>query len=194
MTTFLERDMRHLEREGITYGTIEIGRASTRHGMVVRIEGLTSGILWRTLLESAFDVAGRSTPVRPSEAGWWAGIICAAALMEGRSPVVLRPGELDQLTGTGRHVWMRLEPARMLEAAPAWPMVKLAPTMPWLDLRGETCLAHGPTDAELRAYVDREGIHVDVSLHEIRALFEIGVLEWSKPERVSGQRQVQRAK
>lgn len=189
--SFADGDLRALERPGLEFGTIEIGRRSSSHGMIVRIEGLTSGVQWRALLEQAFDLAGRSTPVRPHDAGWWCGVVCAAALAAGLSPAVLRTFQSGE--PTGKHVWMVLEPQRMLEVAPHWPLVKIAPTMPWLDLRGETCLAHGPSDLELTQYAERMGARA-VDTVALREMFDLGVLEWSRPHEVSGQRVVQRAR
>lgn len=168
------------------WGTIEIGRSGTRAGHVVQVDHLTSGIQWRHLLERAFDLAGRSTPVRPHDAGWWVGVICAAALEAGHSPAARRPGEM---IGSDKHVVMVLEPERMVEPVPAWPLVRLTPDGKWLDLRGETCCAHGPADAELRAYAALMGEY-EPDLGALREMFDLGVLQWSRPHEQTGRRTV----
>lgn len=179
----LDTHTRRLAHGRIGYATIEIGHVSTRQGIVVQVDGCTSAQVLRHVLELAFDVAGDRSPLQVHDPGWWAILVGWAGLRTtGAASVqrVLVPGE--------RHAVVVVEPSRMLEERPLWPMVRLSPNGPWLDLRGETALRHGPADSELADYA--EAVATGIPVSELRRMFDVGVLEWEPGPVARGRRKI----
>lgn len=171
--TLADAAVQVLRGSGSSDATIEIGRAAARTGTVVRLHGrVTSGTV-RLVLELAFDRAGGLRDGLVGDPGFWAGVIAWAAHEVGVTCSVPRP---DASARSARHAVVIVEAQRMLALAPEWPLVRLAPTMPWLDLRGETALARGPSDAELARYAESVAVTIDVAT--LHRMFEQGVLEW----------------
>lgn len=162
----------HRQRQGRRgYGTIEVGHASTRTGIVVQVDGCTSAQVLRHLVELAFDVAGDQHPLAVHDPGWWAVLLGWAGMRTtGAASIqrVLVPGEL--------HAILVVEKSRMLEDHPLWPMLRVRPTSQWVDCRGETALRHGPADAELANYGEQVAHGMDVPT--LRSMFDQGVIEW----------------
>lgn len=168
-------------REG--YATIEVGHSSTRSGIVVQVDGCTSPIILRHLVELAFDVAGDQRPLAVHDPGWWAVMLGWAGMRTTGAASIQRvtvPGAL--------HAVLVVERSRMLEDHPLWPMLRLRPTSPWIDCRGETALRHGPADAELADY--RDQVAVGLSIPDLRRMFDQGVLEWESGVVAKGRRRL----
>ncbi len=68
----------------------------------------------------------------------------------------------------------------LLDAHPAWPLLKLGAAGELRDLRGEDACRLGPSDSDLQAYADTG--RVDASVTTLRMLYDQGVLEWSAGE------------
>ncbi len=158
-------------RRGVAgHATVEIGHTESRTGIIVQVGKSRTEV--RTLLERAFDVAGRQLRRGVTDPGWWAACVCAAGIEMGLSPSVQRVPSRGEV-----HVLLAVERGRMVEDRPPWPLVQLRIDGPWLDLRGEAALRLGPSDDELRAYADGAG--VDAPAFELARMFELGVLEWT---------------
>lgn len=167
--------------------TIEVGHESTRNGIIVQIDGVRSGRAARRLLEDAFEIAGCATVRAVTDPGWWAIIVGQAALEVGPASIQRVP---DRAV---RHAALRVERGRMLEVRPAWPMARLSPSGPWLDLRGEAALQHGPSDAELLEYAKRMPEPTILgqfkpTVAELARMFDMGVLEWESGDPPRGGR------
>lgn len=165
--------------------TVEIGHPGTRQGIVVEL-GVGGGSQLRALMERVFDRAGALGEVHPTDPGWWAGIISAtSAEMVGWGRV---QRTVDRLSG---HAVLVVEHRRMVETgAGDWPLLRLAPTGRLVDLRGESCLRWGPSDAELAAYRDRS-TGVDIAGWDpvrMRRMFEAGVILWQPGDVKRGRR------
>lgn len=163
--------------------TIELAHEGTRTGIIVQVTGVPPGRAARRLLESAFELAGAAPVRQVTDPGWWAIVVGWAAAAYGPASVQRVPDRAD------RHAVMRVERGRMLEVRPAWPMVRLSPTSPWLDLRGEAALQHGPSDSELveyrRTLAFEEG---EPSVEDLARMFDLGVIEWAPGDVPAGKR------
>ncbi len=163
------------------YSTIEVGHDGARSGMIVEVDEVRGGERLRALLEQAFDVAGAQRRRDPASPGWWVACICAAGIQAGLVCRVQRvPGRAYH------HALVLVERAPMLAEHPDWPLTRLHPAAPWLDLRGETALRRGPSDGELLAFGASKRLNEPAI--ELRRLFELGVLEWEPGEVRSGRR------
>jgi hypothetical protein len=170
---------RHVARGRPGVATIEVGHAQTRTGIIVELPTGTLSTV-RMALESAFDRAGRLAGRRVDDPGWWSALVCAAALdVVGSASVQRTP------TRGSTHAVLVVERGSMLHPRPAWPLARLKPDGPWLDLRGETALAVGPSDSELQAYAVSVGI--DRPVGDLLRMFEFGVIEW-EPTAPAGRR------
>lgn len=165
-----ESQRRRLARGRPGHATVELGHEGSRTGIIVQLDATSQRVV-RMILERAFDMAGEQKRLRVDDPGWWALLVGMAALQLSGTASIQRvpfPGEL--------HVVVRVERGRMLEDRPLWPMVRFVPDGGWYDLRGESALAHGPSDVELREYAAAVGVDAPVS--ELVRMFELGVLEW----------------
>lgn len=171
---------RHAGRGPGGYATIEVGHAESRTGIIVQLDGVTTHDRVRLVLESAFDRAGRIRAHRVTDPGWWAALIAASALdVVGTASIQRTPAR------AAVHSILVVERGSMVNPRPLWPLARLRPSSSWLDLRGETALAVGPSDAELEAYARAAGI--DVPTSELLRMFNFGVLEWESGD-VRGRR------
>lgn len=163
---------RRLARGRGGYATIELGHARTRTGLMVQVPRC-SGEDLRRLLTSALDRAAEQRSRALGSPGWWAALVCGAALQARRLPEVQRvpaPGE--------RHVVVLVDEAPgLLPGGASWPLVRLSPGGSWLDLRSPRALELGPSDAELAFY--GRGAGLDSPAHGLRRLWDVGVLVWS---------------
>lgn len=154
--------------------TVEFGHRESRTGIIVELDGVRSGEL-RAVLESMFERAG-STPSRACrivDPGWWSAVLCAAALDRGVVALVQRvPARAVT------HAVVVVERGSMVELDPAWPLVRIGHSGAWVDMRGESALARGPSGADLDEYAAVSA--VGVPRVELRRMFDMGVLEWRR--------------
>jgi hypothetical protein len=173
--TLVDAQSRRAHRGIDAYSTIEVGHAQTRSGIVLQLRSKRV----RDVLESAFDLAGLQRTRLPCDSGWWAALVCHAALAGGITAAVQR------VPAPGRpHAVLVVERGDILGAGD-WPMARLEPFGPWLDLRGETALACGPGPSDLEAFARSRGL--DVPRAELLRMFDLGVIEWEAGT-VSGRR------
>lgn len=170
--------------------TVEIGREGWRQGITIScITDKPTVHVLRATLNLAFEHAGgRSfSPMDMTAPGWWA-IHVATAMME------IGPTRVQRIHQRARrHGVMLVADADLSVAQADWPLVRLAPTMPWLDLRGEAALRHGPTDTELAMYREASGIGPETTDGDLRYAFEHGILEWIPGEAVGRRRGIRAA-
>lgn len=159
------------------YSTVEIAHEQAKAGIIVRVEILRSPGGLEALLAHAFEYAGnvRQDLQRINDPGWWAGIMCAAALDMGYPAGVMRGTSMRSRI----HACIIVERGAMIEEWPQWPMVRVKTSAALLDLRSEEATRLGPSDADLMAYAGREGFESEIDVSKLREYFEIGVLEWS---------------
>lgn len=170
--------------------TFELGHESTRNGIVVQVDGISSQHEARAVASDALELAGGwPTPPPVCDPGWWAIVVGWAATRWGDSSVQ------RTIQRSHTHVRFRVERCRMLELRPDWPMVQLRDGGPWLDLRSEAALRRGPSDSELLEYAKRMPEPTilgqkKLTVAELARMFEVGVLEWEpgdvKPNRRRG--------
>lgn len=155
---------------------VEIGGQSSRRGIAVNMVGVHRSSQLRSVMLTAHELAAECPAHRRRlhDAGWWAGLVCAAGVQMGRYPRVLR-GD----TGAGRaYCCMVVHSAgAMLAAGDRWPTVLMG--LREEDLRSDDLLAFGPDDEDLRDVALRAGL-VDLDLPALRALFDQGVLVWAE--------------
>lgn len=161
--------------------TIECKHPSTRVGIVVEVEGSFGPRSVRAILQRAFDVAGSESVRRVGDPGWW-------ALVVGRAAMEFGPARVQRVVDVAAlHATVEVQSSRMVEVRPAWPMVQLKLDGPWLDVRGESALACGPSDDELLAYAERVGAD-GLGLESLVRMFDMGVIEWASGEPAAGKR------
>lgn len=184
-----ERHRRWIDPHGAHALNIEIGRESTRSGQIVTVVGPSSPRAARAVLERAFDIAGSERQRTVWSPGWWTGIVFMAAREFGPASVQRLP------VPTRCHALLRTESGRIVCDWPDWPMARLSPSGPWLDLRGETALDRGPGETDMRAWAGRLAAGgIETSLDAVAAGFGAGVLEWAPGEiRPGERRRLQRA-
>lgn len=162
------------------FATIEFGHEGTRDGIVLQLDGDLSSQRLRMLLESAFDLAGSRRRPEPCSPGWWAVVVGWAAMDLGGVRVQ------RSIMRAKRHAVVRVERVSLLQDSLDWPMARFAPSGPWLDLRGETALAHGPGPLEVEAY--RLEIGGEWTAASLLQLWRMGVVEFRSGQVKPGER------
>lgn len=178
--------------------TVEIGRASTRNGLLLHLPDATSSQSLRIVLLRAFDLAARERVRLINDPGWWAVMVAGASIgakagaRRMRAASMLRPGGRAENGGRAAlHAVLVVEPARRMVERALWPLARLKTEWVWEDLRRDAALQLGPSDQELLWYAEAEGI--DAHVDELLRAFSYGVIEWAPESRNSGWRGVQRA-
>lgn len=151
--------------------TIELGFPETRKGIMIIIEGAKAFDLERIIRGAAQIGAGFDPELRRvNDPGWWAALICSAALHHRFPAGVARmPRRGDP------HARVLVERGRMVNLQPTWPTFAIDSSQ-MVDIRPESILEAGPSDDDLRRYADQLGI--DAPTLDLRRSFELGVLEW----------------
>ena len=152
--------------------TVEIGRVGWRSGIAVELPGQFTVHQVRDFITGALELApDRMTdPGDVAEPGFWAILLGFNLTRFGHARVQ------HHLQRGTRHVVMRVADRQMV-GYPDWPLVRMAPTSAWLDLRSERAFGLGPSDAELRRYAHTLGVPEDPAA--LRRQFDAGVIEWA---------------
>lgn len=169
--------------------TFELGRDSWRDGIVVQLDAGFNVHQCRAVFVELFDRVGPRGPIQSqlTSPGWWAIQLGAVLDDYGHAHVQRAIGR-----SVSRHVLVDVDSYRVGER-PRWPMVRFAPSMPWLDLRTEAALRHGPSTVELAMYQASLGEGARPSLADLLYQFDHGVLEWEPGEPVGRARGIRAA-
>lgn len=155
--------------------TVEFKHDSTRHGLVLALPWIDRPGKLRHFCENVMDLAGSLAWRDVTDPGWWAAVASCAAVREYEgAPAMQRVHFRDDL-----HAVFFVERGRMLEEFPEWPLVRTSEGGLLYDLRGPNALDHGPSDAALLRYRDSVDFEGDApAVHDLRRMFDTGVLEW----------------
>lgn len=153
------------------FATVEIGHAATKNGVLIRLDGVSSAGLLEVLLRNAFSLAVEQEDRLVGDSGWWAAVVCAAALRAGRLAAVERVSNRR----SSLHACVVVQSSPMLAEYPDWPVVRIRDGA-LMDLRPEEVLAE-PSDGDLLRFADGVGVQSGPAL--LRDLFHEGILDWS---------------
>lgn len=161
---------------GRRYATVELGHEDFANGLIVKVEHIeTTGEL-RAIIEQAYELAATypQNVRRLADPGWWAGIIAEAANRAGYPAAFIRGKGMR----SRNHACLIVAHGTLLDSFPAFPRTRMGTSPYTLDLRGELCVALGPSNADFDAYRAADPT-IDASNDLMRRMFEQGVLEWA---------------
>jgi hypothetical protein len=133
--------------------TIEVVFPETRKGIVVQVEGAMPRHLEQIIRGAAQIGAGFEAELRRvNDPGWWAALVCAAALHHRFAASVQR---IHRPAPT--HARIEVVRGTIVHLHPTWPSFKIDSSQ-LVDIRPESILEAGPSDMDLLRYAEAIGI------------------------------------